>query len=165
MIQLAEGDFSGAGNHDVDFLGKSIVVESASGSALATRLVVESGHRAFVFQSGETLATVLRNLTILGGDPGASGGGVYVDGASPTLEGCVFRDCRVTSFDLGGGTLFHENCTDAATVNVAAETGSSVFVECSAFLPGTVVGEMEMAGDQVDADPQLCGPRPCGDAP
>ena len=50
-------------------------------------------------------------------------------------------------------------------MNVAAEAGTSVFLECSAFLPGTVAGDIELVGDQVNADPELCAPRPCGDAP
>lgn len=102
VIELADGIFSGAGNRDVDFLGKAVTVQGQSGNP--DLAVVDCAgtpgepHRAFYFHSGEEAGSVLRHLTVRNGygstTPHAlsSGGAVYCLNSSPTIEGCIFQE-------------------------------------------------------------------------
>ncbi len=66
--------------------------------------------RGFTFRDGQGADTVLEGLTIQGGygpqevfegDPYSAGGGVYIEGAGPTIRNCVFDGCGAG--DWGGG--------------------------------------------------------------
>lgn len=109
-ILLSAGVFSGAGNVDLDFLGKAITVRSLGGNAEdcvincrpegSTEL-----HRAFIFHSGEGPASVLDGITIMNGDapsgpyPYAYQGGAIVCGeASPTIRRCRFQRNRAPGY-------------------------------------------------------------------
>ncbi len=110
-ILLAEGTFVGEGNHNLDFLGKAITVQSWSGDP-ATCIIDCGGRdsgdveRGFEFHFGETAAAVVRGLTITNGIatgpcPGCTGGGVHCrDASSPTIENCVFF--ANTAYEGGG---------------------------------------------------------------
>jgi hypothetical protein len=71
QIYLADGIYTGAGNRDVDFHGKSVTVRSLSGDPDAC--VIDCGgsaqdpHRGFYLHSGERGDAVVRDLTITGG--------------------------------------------------------------------------------------------------
>jgi parallel beta-helix repeat protein len=89
----------------LDFLGKAITVESEAGP-LTT--VVDAGGvgNVVIFKSNETASSVLRDLTLRNGAgvaPFGDGGGVRIQGASPTIEGNVIRD-NVTC-GAGGGIM------------------------------------------------------------
>jgi hypothetical protein len=102
VIEVAAGTYTGSGNWDLDFRGKRITLRSASGPE-STILVCGSGHRGFYFHQGETSDSVLSGFTIRGGRLTGSttlGGGIYCEGASPSVIHCVVEDCRA---GLGGG--------------------------------------------------------------
>ncbi len=110
IIELTDGTFSGAGNWDVDFLGKAITLRSRSGNAEACVVdcygIEAEIHRGFVFHTGENASTVLADITIWRGnatdlDEHELGGGVYCVGSSPTISGCIFRENY--SPEYGGG--------------------------------------------------------------
>lgn len=74
VIELTDGVFSGTGNRDIGYGGKSLTVRSQSGNAeaciidCADRLV--EYHRGFYFQDGETPDARLENVTIRNGTAG-----------------------------------------------------------------------------------------------
>jgi hypothetical protein len=96
-IALTDGVFTGAGNRDLDCLGKAITIGSQSGIAEACVIRPEGSetepHRGINFVSGESGGSVLREVTIEGGWAvyPERGGAVRCDGGgSPRLVGCVF---------------------------------------------------------------------------
>lgn len=104
-VLIADGTYTGPGNHDVDFHGKAITVRSENGpdnciidcQGTATQL-----HRAFHFKTGETFSSVLAGLTITGGCA-VEGGAVKCQAGSPTIRDCVFRGNA--SLTAGGAIL------------------------------------------------------------
>jgi hypothetical protein len=114
-IRLLDGTYTGDGNRDLDAQGKTIVIESVSGNAAACRIDCaadpEHPHRAFVFSSAETPGTVVRNLTLAGGSHPDGGGGIFIDNASPTIDGCIITECTTGlrgggALCVGGGAIF-----------------------------------------------------------
>jgi hypothetical protein len=74
VIQLMDGVYSGAGNHDIDFLGRAITLRSASGDAEACVIHLRGRHgnmvseKGLLFQSGEDGSTLIKDLTIRNAD-------------------------------------------------------------------------------------------------
>ncbi len=107
VIELTDGTFTDDGNRDLDYLGKAITLRSQSGNPDAC--IISCGpphtiHRGIHFHNGEGPGSIIQNLTIVGGRcdeeyPWNRGGAILCEGASPVLEGCVFR---VNSASFGG---------------------------------------------------------------
>ena len=106
-VAVQEGIYTGAGNVDLSFQGKDITVEGLGDP----RKVIVDGQgasRVFVFETSETRSSVLQKLTIVNGRPpvdsnggyldAGDGGGILIDGASPTIQQCYIHDCEA---DLG----------------------------------------------------------------
>lgn len=135
-VVLADGTFAGPGNRDLDFLGKAITVRSQSGDATTCVIDCEGSagepHRGVSFITGESVSTVLENVTITGGWM-TTGAGGRIHGASPTLRGVVFRDCGGSDgggLIVGGGSTAQlEDCVFAD--NVADDAGGGVYVNTS----------------------------------
>ncbi len=123
-VLVADGVWTGPGNRDLDFDGKSITVGSLNGPVDCI-IDCEGQGRGFRFHSGEDLESVVRGFTIRNGiavDPfhAEGGGGILIDGAAPLISGCIFTSnngavfgggCNVTS-DSGGliaDCVFREN--------------------------------------------------------
>ena len=137
VILLAGGTFTGPGNRDVDFLGKTITVRSLSGYPASCIVDCEQAGRGFVFHSGESRLATLERVTIRGGlstaggggfDP-SRGGGIYIAGASPTIRGCTI--VQNTATGSGGGVY----CRDGAAPLI-----SGCVVSENATLSGSVAG-------------------------
>jgi len=101
-VLVADGEFTGDGNYNIDFLGKAILVTSENGPE-ATIINCEeiTGHRGFVFQSGETSSSVVRGFTIQRGSA-ERGGNIYCLNSSPTIDGNIIR-WGLAWPGLGGG--------------------------------------------------------------
>lgn len=144
VIELSDGEFSGEGNRDIDFLGKRVTLRSRSGNADNCVIRLPSlciiGCRAFDFQSGENSQTVVEGIKIVDGSgrphPEANslprvesesmvvkhGGAIMCRrGASP-----VFRDCIFVSNDASGGG-----------VALCIEGASLTFVGCTFYDNGS----------------------------
>ena len=121
-VLLADGAYSGDGNRDVDFGGKSLTVTSQHGAALT---IIDCGgsaaanHRGFTLHSGEAGA-VVSGLTIENGyetevsgvpDSG-EGGGVFIKNSNTTLLNCVVTR---NSAQYGGG-VYDANYNGGAIV-------------------------------------------------
>lgn len=116
---LEDGTFTGAGNRDITFGGKDLLVRSRHGAAactLDTEGSVATPHRAFRLDDGESAASEIDGLTIVGGYtagpfPECGGAGILVTtNTSPTIRNCVF-DGNVTGFEgFGAGLLAFDGC-------------------------------------------------------
>lgn len=131
VIEVRSGTYGGAGNRDLDFDGKSVLLRSSdpSNDAIVAATIINCGgtgsglpmnsHRAFNFHSGEDANSIVSGFTIrngyvrIDGDAGvgagqagedaadAFGGAVYCEGSSPTIKLCVIENC-VADGGVGG---------------------------------------------------------------
>jgi hypothetical protein len=95
-VLVADGTYTGTGNKDLDFAGKAITVQSASGNPAACSIDCQGSGRGFYFHSGETAASKVAGFTIRNGLVTSSSPGSYYGGAvycysnsSPTLTNCA----------------------------------------------------------------------------
>ncbi|MEE8576813.1 MAG: FG-GAP-like repeat-containing protein, partial [candidate division Zixibacteria bacterium] len=121
-VLVHSGTYTGAGNRDINFGGKAIVVISEFGPDV-TIIDCQAGsldpHRGFVFQSQEDSLSVLSGFTVQNGFPPVDtylgteaylGGAILIrDTSSPTIVNCILRDNAVVFGDLdsltGGGAI------------------------------------------------------------
>ncbi len=91
-ILVAAGIYEGKGNVNVDFGGKQITVRSISG---AENTIIDCGEiqdtRGFVFNKGESAATILDGFTIKNGVH-KEGAGIFINSASPTIRNCIITE-------------------------------------------------------------------------
>ncbi|MFH1312623.1 MAG: hypothetical protein ABIJ00_05290 [Candidatus Eisenbacteria bacterium] len=130
-VLLADGRFTGAGNRDIDFLGKEITVRSESGNPYACVIDCEgsssSPHRGFYFGNNESSVSVLEGVSIEG-CYSAYGSAVYCYEASPTIANCVFSGNSVSNT---GGAIDLSNCSPVITdctfsMNISETYGGAV---------------------------------------
>ncbi len=117
VICLTDGKFTGAGNRDIDYGGRAITIRSESGNPESCIIDCEGTiidpHRGFVFLSGETGTSVLRDVTVTHGLAN-SGGAVLCDLSSPSFVNCIFE---ANSATFTGGAVY---CTHS----------SPTFIDC-----------------------------------
>ncbi len=107
-VLVRDGLYSGNGNVALNFGGKDLTVRGQNGAAFTT-LDGGSADRLFVFENGETSASLVEGLTLTGGDarsPLLCGGAVYCVGASPRFEDCIIRNNEnggTSDFSCHGG--------------------------------------------------------------
>lgn len=104
-VLVADGTYTGAGNRDIDFNGKSITVRSENGPEnciIDCQGTSSDNHRGFYFNSAEDSNSIVDGFTIKNGYAEVSGGGIYCDGSSPTITNCVIS---LNTADLQGGGI------------------------------------------------------------
>lgn len=109
-VLVADGTYTGTSNKNLDFAGKAITLASENGADV-TIIDCQFSGRGLLFDNGETNAAVVRGFTIRNGvAPGAfpnnSGGGIYCNGGSPTIEQCVIEN---NTAGWGGGGVHCNN--------------------------------------------------------
>ncbi len=133
VVEIADGSYTGKGNRNLDFTGKSITLRSVSGDPMLCTVDCERNGRGFYFHSGERPDSTVEGLTIANGyislgNPGGSiGGGIYCSNCSPTVNNCIITQsvggaifCRGNSTPLISRCLISENrgigvsCRDAS---------------------------------------------------
>ncbi len=126
-VLLADGTYSGAGNRDITFDGKPIVLVSESGDPDLCIIDCEHEGRGFIFDSGETDESVLEGVTIVNGlyicmyaDSG--GGGIWCDASSPTIRNAVVSNC---SAEPSGGGMWCGAGSRPSLVEVVFEDNDS----------------------------------------
>lgn len=108
-VLLADGTYTGAGNKNLTFGGKNIVVKSQSGNPAACFIDCQNNGYGFRFINGETAAARIQGLTVQNGmtiqnsSPSRSGGGVLIENSSPTVANCNF--VGNIAAELGGGIV------------------------------------------------------------
>lgn len=98
-VLVANGTYTGTGNYNLTFGGKSIKVLSQNGP---TACVIDCQHngRGILFNRGENSSAVFQGFTILNA-AATDGAGIYCDGTSPTIANCIIHGCSADS-DGGG---------------------------------------------------------------
>lgn len=93
-LSLADGTFTGPGNRNLDYLGKSITVMGRSGDPDLAIIDCQGSlgdpQRGFHFQGEEASFSILRDITVTNGDVAGDGGAILCE-SSPTIINCVFR--------------------------------------------------------------------------
>jgi subtilisin family serine protease len=108
-IWVARGRYTGAGNRDIDFLGKAVTVRSMEPNdpAIVAATIIDCNgtpaehHRGFYFQSDEDANSVLAGFTIINGYE-AVGGAIFCFYSSPTIANCVIKASRS---EIYGGAI------------------------------------------------------------
>lgn len=122
-IIVAEGTYTGPGNRDLSFNGKSLYLKSVKGPE-NTIIDCDAGptdrHRAFNFINGEDAGARVDGFTIINGygpfsHDNYEGGAILCDGSSPTIRNCVFAHNQ-GPYQGGAISLFYctpsfYNCT------------------------------------------------------
>ena len=108
VISLVGGPFDEGA--EIDMRGKAITLKGdGKGSSPGNPAVSIQGqgtHRIIACRSGETSQTVLEDLIIIGGlGFGLGGGGLLIEGSSPTIKNCWFLENNIDDSMLGGGVL------------------------------------------------------------
>jgi hypothetical protein len=128
-VLVAEGTYSGAGNHDLDFGGRAITLRcSGNGGGGAVLCIIDAQgtpanpRRGFRFHSGEGSDSIVEGFTITGGHaaPGGGGGGARIESSSPHFKNCIFRlnTAHTGAIGDGGGA-------------VSIVSGSPTFIGCT----------------------------------
>lgn len=105
-VFVADGIFTGNGNRNLNFNGKTITVQSENGPENCIISCDLTNTRGFLFNHSETYDSVLRGFTIRNGSqPYAEGGAISCINASPMITECVFSN----NFALFGGAVHLEN--------------------------------------------------------
>ena len=104
-IVLTNGTFVGNGNRDVDFKGKALTVCSQSHNptlcTINCQATAVNQHGGFEFSTNEGASSILEGITITGAY--RWGGGVFCQGASPTIINCIFI---ANSSDWGAAGMY-----------------------------------------------------------
>jgi len=106
-IFLTDGTFTGDGNRDIVVPSETIYIQSESGNPTACIFDCEGSardeHRGFHFTSvGEGFAT-LGGIGIVNVYVSGHGGGIWAEGASPSITRCTIAMCTAGTTNRGGG--------------------------------------------------------------
>lgn len=98
-VVVADGIYTGTGNMNLDFGGRSITVRSQNGPD-ATVIDCENNGRGFHFHNNENDRSILDGFTITNGRA-RKGGAIACSSSSPTIKNCIIK----TSYgrEDGGG--------------------------------------------------------------
>src|SRR5690606_25619049 len=94
-IILADGEYTGDGNHDITMPGHVLTLRSASGNPEACLIWMRDPllfppERALIFSEAGSSGTVVRGIGIVNGSGRGLGGGVLIQGSSLIFEDCLF---------------------------------------------------------------------------
>ncbi len=123
-VLVADGIYSGAGNHDLDFLGKNIILKSTGGYENCV-LDGSSYPHLISLQSGETAEAVIEGFTLTS----ASNSGIYLTGASPTIKNCLIEQNDGGGLKLYDSEAVMERCVIAYNSSIY---GGGLFLDSSA---------------------------------
>jgi hypothetical protein len=166
LIHVMPGVYSGTGNANIDFRGKSVQLVSATGP---TRTVIagQPAQSAFCFHSGESVDCVLSGFTIREcGQLVSTVGGravtnpasaiVCVSNSNPSVTNCIVVQNRARR---GGGFFIQSSSpliTDCMISSNYATLGGGVFiVDASPTLSGCIIEENVSATFDVAGNVQI----------
>lgn len=128
-VCVADGIYTGDGNKNLDFAGKTIHLKSENGPANCI-IDCQNDGRGFYFNSGETAEAIAEGFTITNGSvPGSSGGAVACANASPTITGCIMTG---NSGDWGGAFILYNSdavVSDCTIATNQADYAAGIFCQ------------------------------------
>ena len=90
-VLLADRVYSGPGNEDITFYGRTVYLISENGPSAAI-IDGRGTNRAFSFTSEDADLVTIEGITLRNGYASFAGGSVLSYGASPTFRNCIFYD-------------------------------------------------------------------------
>ena len=111
-VIVRDGTYSGAGNKDLDFHGKTITLCSENGAG-NTIIDCQNSGRGFYFHNNETATSVVNGFTIRNGHSSQCGG-IFNSSSSPTITNCSFVN---NSSDFNGGGISNYNSSSPSIIN------------------------------------------------
>ncbi|MHC4758058.1 MAG: S8 family serine peptidase, partial [Planctomycetota bacterium] len=125
-VWVADNTYTGEGNHDIDFRGKSIVVRSENGPGNCI-IDCQTLGRGFHFHSGEDSNSTLSGFTITNGYADR-GGGILCSAGSPTINNCIFNGNSAGggTYDSGGG-LYNNYNSNPVLINCEFNNNSASY--------------------------------------
>ncbi len=125
-ILVSDGIYTGIGNRDIDFSGKSIVVKSVNGPEnckINCQGSEQFNHRGFIFMNNEDSQTILEGFTIINGYMNSeNGGGIIIYDSSPMIRFCYITNCYASE---GGGIACHNEADAVITDCIITQNSSS----------------------------------------
>ncbi|MBA7614536.1 hypothetical protein ES703_21802 [subsurface metagenome] len=136
-IVVRPGTYSGDGNRDIDFKGKTITVQSeypsdpcvVAATVIDCQGTADDHHRGFYFHRGETHGSFVSGLTVTNGYH-ENGGAIYCTRSSPIIMNCIFRNNSAVSH----GGAFYNHDSDPLIM-------ACTFSDNSVGVPGGTVGD------------------------
>jgi hypothetical protein len=100
-IIIQPGTYTGTGNRDISYLGKSVIVQSIdpNDSNITAATIIDCNsteanpHRGFIFNNSEGANSQLIGFTIKKAYYIWHGGGIYCDGSNPVIKNCIINNC------------------------------------------------------------------------
>ena len=145
--------YQGAGNKNIDFGGKNIVL-AASGAVDNTIIDCQLSGRGLYFHNGETEAAAVIGFTLKNGNSAGNGGAILcANASSPTIANCLIIGNIVNGY--GGGIACDGvsnativNCTISKnTANAPGNSGGGIYCfDSSPVVKNTIVYENYGAG-------------------
>ena len=131
VVLLANGTYTGIGNYNVDFNGKSITLKSASGDPNNCIVDCQGLGRGFLVYTGETVT--FEGLTVKNGDAGddKNGGGIHAYESEIIVVNCIFdansasRGGAVSSYPYYSSSS--SSFTNCIFTSNSASRGGAVF--------------------------------------
>ncbi|MGA8938395.1 MAG: right-handed parallel beta-helix repeat-containing protein, partial [Acidobacteriaceae bacterium] len=148
-VNIAPGTYTG----QIDFTGKSITVQ---GSAAGVILQGSQNGPVVTFDSGETRSAILQNVTVTNGSPQTlpSAGGIFIDGASPTIQNSTIENNQQCGIAVIKGAPAILNNEISGTVFTGIEMGCAPQGELSNGIGGGIL----LDGDSTDGlESQIIG--------
>jgi parallel beta-helix repeat protein len=127
---VADGIYKGAGNKDLNFFGKAIIVLSENGPE-STKIECEGSGRGFYFGNHEGSDSVLEGFSI---NNGSTTGITCTDRSSPIITNCIIADFHDDSWGGGiycslGASPIIDNCIISG--NYAEIAGGGIYIYSS----------------------------------
>ncbi|MHC5059954.1 MAG: S8 family serine peptidase [Planctomycetota bacterium] len=114
-VWVADKAYTGEGNHDIDFRGKSIVVRSENGPNNCI-IDCQTLGRGFLFHNNENEHSVLEGFTITNGYADR-GGGIFCSSGSPTIRNCIINENSAGGGTYNSGGGFYNNYNSNPILN------------------------------------------------
>ncbi len=154
-VVVADGEWTGDCNKNLDFQDKAITLRSESGSREACIIDCELAGRFVSFGSGDTAN--IQSMTVKNGSVEGSGGAAFVFNGSPSFTDCVFEDCDANI----GGAIYVLNAT--ATIDGCLFQGNAASLDGGAiYAVGASVALVETVFDGNHAEGQGGGAHVIG---
>ena len=136
-IFVTDGNYTGEGNYDIDFKGKSITLKSENGPVNCIIDCAKTG-RAFDFHSGEDANCILVGFTIKNGSIDDYGGAIKCSVSSPTIKNCIFIGNYAAEY---GGAIMNIYSSSPLLINCKFQ-GNSVGSSSSSVAYGGAICNM-----------------------